>query len=60
MKADPKLRRQKYTGRKPIAVEVAEQVRALTAEKRGPSYIAAMLKISRMSVHRILGRETAR
>ena len=54
VKADPKLRAQKYTGRKPIAAEVAAQVRALTAEKRGPSYIAAALSISRMTVHRIL------
>ena len=50
----------KYTGRNAIATEVAEQVRALAPEKRGPAYIAATLKISRMSVHRILGRETAR
>lgn len=44
----------KYAGRGAIAPEVVAQVRTLTAEKRGPSYIAKALGISRMSVHRIL------
>jgi DNA invertase Pin-like site-specific DNA recombinase len=52
VKADPKLRREKYTGRKPTVDRA--KVLAMAAEERGPSYIAAQLGISRMSVHRIL------
>ena len=44
----------KYAGRKPTARAKGDEVRALAADKRGPSYIAEKLGISRMSVHRIL------
>lgn len=44
----------KYAGRKPTARAKADEVLALAADKRGPSYIAEQLGISRMSVHRIL------
>jgi DNA invertase Pin-like site-specific DNA recombinase len=54
VKADPKERRKKYAGRKPTARDKAAEVLALHKERRGPSYIAETLGISRMSVHRIL------
>ena len=58
VKADPKLRSEKYAERKPVIDR--KQVLAMAADKRGPSYIAEQLGISRMSVHRILkGKETA-
>lgn len=52
VKADPTLRREKYKGRRPVVDR--SKVLAMAADKRGPSYIAEKLGISRMSVHRIL------
>ena len=44
----------KYAGRAPLAADIVERVKELAADERGPSYIAKTLKISRMSVHRVL------
>jgi hypothetical protein len=56
--SQPPMRRDgktlKYADRKPTARAKADEVRALAAEKRGLSYIAEKLGISRVSVHRIL------
>ena len=53
VKADPHLRRQKYTGRKP-AIDLVK-VRELSEKGVKPGAIAKQLGISRMSVWRALG-----
>jgi DNA invertase Pin-like site-specific DNA recombinase len=52
VKADPRGRREKYAGRKPTVDRT--KVLELAADKRGPTYIAKELGVSRMQVHRIL------
>ena len=45
----------KYKGRKPLAPEIVDKVRAMHADKRRPTDIARALNIGRTSVYRALG-----
>ncbi len=52
IKADKKLHREKYAGRK--ATIDPERIREMHKAGMGPSAVAQTLGISRMSVHRVL------